>query len=96
MFAFAFALLLEVRRFEVGADATDARADNPGRDCGIELHPGKPPLPSPPLDFTPLPKSGSEPEYSVDAATVEEMPVAGLVIVWRDTDCGSTGETVLL
>ena len=55
------------RRFEVGADATDARADNPGSDGGIELHPGKPPLvsPSPSPDFSPAPGSG-RPEYSTD------------------------------
>ena len=45
-------VLLAYRRFEVGADATDARADNPGRVGGIELHPGKAPLSSPSLNLS--------------------------------------------
>lgn len=68
------------RIFEVGADATDAKADSPGSDGGIELHPGNPSPSLVPPSFSPLSISGSTLEYSVDAdgadGTPEVDPVA--------------------
>lgn len=47
------------RRFEVGADATEARAANPGRDVLTEVDPGNASLKSELSNFPRLPKSGS-------------------------------------
>ena len=54
------------RRFEVGADATDARADNPGSMGGMELHPGKVLVSSLSLNLSSLASAGCCSGYSAD------------------------------
>ena len=65
------------RRFDVGADATDARADSPGRDGPKELD-SKPLLLGPGLwmGLSMLPTSGKGPE---NCEEVEDAPVAASV-----------------
>ncbi|KAF9890718.1 hypothetical protein FE257_005584 [Aspergillus nanangensis] len=56
------------RKLEVGADATDAKADSPVNDCPKE--PGKPllfVLPGLPEGLSREPNSGNVPEYCDDA-----------------------------
>ena len=65
------------RRFDVGADATDARAESPGRDGPKELD-SKPLLLGPGLwmGLSMLPTSGKAPE---NCDEVEDAPVAASV-----------------
>lgn len=72
------------RRFDVGADATDARADSPGSDGPSELE-SKPLLLGPGLSLalSTLPTSGSAP---ANCDEVDGAPVTASVTGGRDAD----------
>lgn len=81
------------RKFEVGADATDASADNPGSDEDIELDAAKssPPVPERSPNLSAAPSSGSASEgWNVEF--VHTTPVAA----WRESGGASIDEVVLL
>lgn len=83
------------RRLEVGADATDARADSPGSDGPSEL--GKLPplllLPGLRLDLSREPKSGIGPDVCDDA---DDAPTVASVCDGRSVEELSMGVEVWL
>lgn len=70
------ALPLDARRFDVGAEATDAKAERPGKDGPREM--GKPPLlPGLWFDLSRELNSGTVPEACEEA---DDAPAAASVV----------------